>query len=77
MRLAMRNLLRPATIFLRCIPAFFRSRSRQAIVELALRQQLATFAEKGRRPQITPADRGFWVLLQHEPNPSGEPCEIV
>ena len=56
MRLAMRNLLKLATIFLRCIPAFFRSRSRQAIVELALRQQLATFAEKGRRPRITPAD---------------------
>ena len=55
--------LKLASIFLRCIPAFFRSRSRQAIVELALRQQLATFAEKGRRPRIAPADRGFWVLL--------------
>ncbi len=57
------HLLKLATIFLRCIPALFRSRSKQAIVELALRQQLATFAEKGRRPRITPADRGFWVLL--------------
>ena len=63
MRLAMRHLLRLATIFLRCIPAFFRSRSRQAIVELALRQQLATFAQKGRRPRMTPTDRGFWVFL--------------
>jgi putative transposase len=59
----MRHLLKLATIFLRCIPAFFRSRSKQAIVELALRQQLATFAEKGRRPRITPSDRGFWVFL--------------
>jgi len=57
------HLLKLASIFLRCIPALFRSRSKQAIVELALRQQLATFAEKGRRPRITPADRGFWVLL--------------
>jgi transposase InsO family protein len=55
--------LKLATIFLRCIPAFFRSRNEQVIVELALRQQLATFTEKGRRPRITPADRGFWVLL--------------
>ena len=59
----MRHLLKRLTIFLRCIPAFFRSRSKQAIVELALRQQLATFAQKGRRPRITPAGRSFWVLL--------------
>jgi hypothetical protein len=57
------HLLKLTTIFLRCIPAFFRSRNEQVIVELALRQQLATFTEKGRRPRITPADRGFWVLL--------------
>jgi putative transposase len=57
------HFLKLTTIFLRCIPAFFRGRSRQAIVELALRQQLATFAEKGRRPRIAPADRGFWVFL--------------
>ncbi len=63
MHLAMRHLLKLATIFLRCIPAFFRSRNEQVIVELALRQQLATSKEKGRRPRITPADRGFWVLL--------------
>jgi len=63
MRLAMWHLLRLTTIFLRCIPAFFRRRSKHAGIELALRQHLATFAEKGRRPRITPADRGFWVLL--------------
>jgi putative transposase len=60
---AMWHLLKLTTIFLRCIPAFFRSRNEQVIVELALRQQLATFTEKGRRPRITPADRGFWVFL--------------
>ena len=63
MRLDMRQLLKLATIALRCIPALFRSRSKQAIVELALRQQLATFSEKGRHPRITPVDRGFWVML--------------
>jgi hypothetical protein len=57
------QLVRLFKIVFRCAPAFFRSRSTQAIVELALRQKLATFAEKGRRPQITPTDRGFWVLL--------------
>jgi transposase InsO family protein len=59
----MRQLLRLMMIVIRCVPAFFRGRSKQAIVELALRQQLATLAEKGRRPRIAPADRGFWVLL--------------
>ena len=63
MCVAMPQLLRLVTIALRCVPAFFRSRSKQAIVELTLRQQLATFAEKGRRPRIAAADRGFWVLL--------------
>ena len=57
------HFLKLTTIFLRCIPAFFRSRSRQAVVELALRQQLVTFGQKGRRPRITPADRGFWIFL--------------
>jgi hypothetical protein len=63
MHLAMGHRVKLATIFLRCIPAFFRSRNEQVIVELALRQQLATFSEKGCRPRITPADRGFWVFL--------------
>jgi hypothetical protein len=35
--------LKLATVFLRCIPAFFRSQNKQALVELALRQQLATY----------------------------------
>ncbi len=32
--------------------AFFRSREEQAIVELALRQQLAVYAHEGRRPRL-------------------------
>jgi hypothetical protein len=48
---------------LRCTLAFFRSRREQAIVELALRQQLATYAQKRSRPTLTPLDRAFWVAL--------------
>jgi hypothetical protein len=35
---AMRHLLRLSMTSLHCIPAFFRSRNEQALVELALRQ---------------------------------------
>jgi len=59
----MGHLLKLATISLRCIPAFFRSRGDQAIVELALRQQLAAYAQRGPKARITPADRSFWVIL--------------
>ena len=57
------QVLRLTTIFLRCVPALFRSRNNQAIVELALRQQLATYALKGPKPLITSVDRTFWVFL--------------
>jgi len=63
MHLAMRHLLRLGTIFLRCIPAFFRSRNQQALVEFALRQQLATHGLKGPKARIAPVDRAFWVFL--------------
>ncbi len=63
MRLPMWSLFNFVMLVLRCIPALFRGRNEQALVELALRQQLATYAQKGRRPRIAPADRGFWVLL--------------
>jgi hypothetical protein len=43
--------------------ALFRSRQDQAIVELALRQQLAIYARRHRRPRIVPIDRAFWVAL--------------
>ena len=59
----MRALLDFTTQLLRCIPAFFRSRNEQAIVELALRQQLATYTQKRSKPRITPVDRAFWVFL--------------
>ncbi|MBW1882472.1 MAG: hypothetical protein JRJ58_03010, partial [Deltaproteobacteria bacterium] len=63
MHLTMLSLLNFVTLLLRCIPAFFRSRDEQAIIELALRQQLASYAHRGPKPRITPVDRVFWVFL--------------
>jgi len=62
---AMRALLHFAMLFLRCVPAFLRSRNEQAIVELALRQQLVTYAQKQSRPRITRADRWRTFLRNH------------
>jgi transposase InsO family protein len=59
----MQALLRFATLLLRCVLAFFRGRGEQAIVELALRQQLATYAQARPRPKLTSLDRAFWVAL--------------
>jgi transposase InsO family protein len=59
----MRALLNFAALPLRCTLAFFRSRKEQAIVELALRQQLAIYALKRSKPGLTPLDRVFWVAL--------------
>ena len=63
MHLAMWSLLNFAMLLLCCVPALFRGRSEQALVELALRQQLTTYTQKGPKPRITPADRTFWILL--------------
>jgi len=43
--------------------ALFRSRENQAIVELALRQQLAVYVHRHPRPRLSPLDRAFWVFL--------------
>ena len=43
-----------AILVLRCALAFFRSRNQQAIVELALRQQLVTYAQKQSKPNMLP-----------------------
>ncbi len=50
-------------LVVRCIPAFFRSHREQVIVELALRQQLATYDLQKTKPRLTPLDRAFWVTL--------------
>jgi hypothetical protein len=39
--------------------AFFRNRNQQAVVELALRKQLATYAQTGSKPRLSPLDRAF------------------
>ena len=63
MPLDMWHLLKLSAILPCCLPAFFRSRKQQVLVELALRQQLATYTQKGPKTRITPADRAFWVFL--------------
>jgi len=63
MRLLMWSLRNFAMLLLRCFPAFCRSRNEQVLVELALRQQLATYTQEGPKPRITSADRAFWVFL--------------
>jgi hypothetical protein len=68
MLLAMGHLLRLATIFLRCFPAFFRSRNEQALIELALSQQLATVSRylSKRNPDYDPRHRWKTFLRNHE-----------
>ncbi len=58
-----RVLLTYALRVLRVLPALLRSQSEQVIVELVLRQQLATYAASHSRPRLTPVDRAFWVAL--------------
>jgi hypothetical protein len=59
----MQALLHFLALILRCAPALLRSRNEQAIIELALRQQLATYTQKKSKPKITPLDRVFWIAL--------------
>jgi transposase InsO family protein len=56
-------LVRSAALLVHCILAFFRSHREQAIVEAALRQQLAACAQKRPRLRMSPFDRTFWVVL--------------
>jgi len=59
----MRSLLTFASSILLSARALFRSREEQLIVELALRQQLAIYAQARPRPRLSPLDRTFWVAL--------------
>lgn len=59
----MQALLHLLALSVRCIPAFFRSHREQAIVELALRQQLATYDQERMKPRLTPLGRAFRVTL--------------
>ena len=60
---AMRALRTLAMLLLRCVPAILRSPREQAVVELALRQQLTAYARMGSKPRLTLLDRAFWVAL--------------
>jgi putative transposase len=57
------GLLTLIAALLRSALALFRSRNEQAIVELALRQQLAVYSQTHRKPRLRPLDRAFWVGL--------------
>ena len=59
----MRPLLQLLMTVTRSLIALFRNRQEQAIVELALRQQLAVYAQRQPRPRLSPIDRAFWVAL--------------
>jgi transposase InsO family protein len=59
----MRSLVIFAISLPRCLLALFRNRQDQAIVELALRQQLAVYAQNRPQPRLIPLDRTFWVML--------------
>ncbi len=62
-RTMFRALLTLVASVLRSALAVFRSRENQAIVELALRQQLASYVHRHPRPRLSPLDRAFWVTL--------------
>lgn len=51
------------SIFLYAFVSLFRRRRDLAFENLLLRQQLAVLREKGTRPQLSSADRSFWVLV--------------
>jgi transposase InsO family protein len=59
----MQTLVTFTSLLLRSFLALFRSRQEQALVELALRQQLAAYTQKRARPRLSPMDRAFWVAL--------------
>src|SRR3989454_10631249 len=50
-------------IILLLFRALFRDRSRLALENLALRQQLAILHRKAKRPRLRTVDRAFWVAF--------------
>jgi len=50
-------------LLLSCALAFLCGRREQGIVDLSLRQQLATYAQRRSKARLTPLDRTFWVAL--------------
>ncbi len=70
------SMLRLLVALLPMLRSAMRSRRDLVTENLALRQQLATLASRGR-PVIRPADRVFWILLRHLWNGWAETLAIV
>jgi hypothetical protein len=51
-------------LLVRACHALVRSRQTLVLENLALRQQLACLAQRGRRARLTPADGCFWAALR-------------
>ena len=50
--------------FVRALISAFKARRELALENVALRQQLAVLRRSVKRPRLSKADRGFWVLLR-------------
>jgi len=59
----MRSLPNFSIALLHSVLALFRIREEQAIIVLALRQQLAIYAQDRARPRLSAFDRAFWIGL--------------
>ena len=51
-------------LFVRFVCSLFRPRADLALENLALRQQVAVLKKENPRPQLTPFDRAFWMMLR-------------
>ncbi len=59
------------------ILSIFKTRQKLTLDNLALRQQLAVLNRSAKRPQFTPTDRMFWVVLSRIWNNWSETLLIV
>jgi hypothetical protein len=62
--LVIRGFVAYTSIFVATLPALFGTRREQAVVELALRRQLAIYAQSKPRPPLAATDRRFWIALR-------------
>ena len=68
-------------VLLWSLRATLRSRHSVVLENLALRQQLATYARGRKRPQLKPEERSFWVaspaLAKNDPVALGRTDPVV
>lgn len=57
-------MVRLLLVLLRGLRSAIRARADLTLENLALRQQLAAFAQSGRRPRIRATDRLLWIALR-------------